>query len=88
MTRTELVAAFDAIYVLSTKIDRNQGKVNMLHYMHGRADDAFHWQSFVDNQRARVALMLKTFAEATKDMTVEEVSEIKMEVLNNYMKFE
>jgi hypothetical protein len=83
--RNELLNAFAAIMTLASKIDANQQKVNMLHYMHGRADDAHHWQAFVDNQRVRIAGMRKAFAEMTASMTSEQVSAIKLEVFNTEM---
>lgn len=83
--RTELLNAFAAIMTLAGKIDANQQKVNMLHYMHGRADDAFHWQGFVDNQRVRIAAMRKDFAAMTADLSAEQVNAIKMEVFNEAM---
>ena len=83
--RNELLNAFAAIMTLAGKIDANQQKVNMLHYMHGRADEAHHWQAFVDNQRVRIAGMRKAFAEMTSSMTSEQVSAIKLEVFNTEM---
>jgi hypothetical protein len=83
--RNELLNAFAAIMTLAGKIDANQQKVNMLHYMHGRADEAHHWQAFVDNQRVRIAGMRKAFAEMTASMTAEQVSAIKLEVFNTEM---
>lgn len=83
--RTELLNAFASIMTLAGKIDANQQKVNMLHYMHGRADDAHHWQAFVDSQRVRIYGMRKAFSEMAAHLTIEEVNAIKMEVFNSEM---
>ncbi len=78
--RTEMTNAFAAIIALAGKIDKNQQKVNFLHYMHGRADEAHHWQSFVDNQRVRLASMQEAFASMTSHLSADEIGAIAMEV--------
>lgn len=84
-TRKEMLEAFNRIMTLASKIDANQQKVNMLHFMHGRADDAHHWQEFVDNQRARIQGMRLDFELMTSNLTVEAVNAIKMECFNKMM---
>lgn len=81
MNRDEIKEAFAKIVTLAGKIDSNQQKVNMMHFMHGRADDAFHWQGFVDEQRVRIKKMQDDFAELTKDIAPEVMGEIAMEVV-------
>lgn len=81
---TTLVNQFKAITTLAGKIDANQQKVNMLHYMHGRADDAFHWQGFVDNQRVRIGDMRKAFEVAVEGLAAEEINAIKMEAIKEW----
>ena len=80
MNRDEIKQAFATILTLAGKIDANQQKVNFMHFMHGRADDAFHWQGFVDEQRVRIKKMQDDFAELTKDIAPEVMGEIAMEV--------
>lgn len=81
--RQEIAGAFAAILTLAGKIDANQQKVNMMHYMHGRADDAFHWQGFVDKQRERLNEMNRTFDSLVYGYLSDEINEIKMEVIRN-----
>lgn len=85
MNRAKLVADFSAIVVLSNKIDANQQKVNFMHYMHGRAEDAHHWQNFVDNQRVRVKAMLAAFDAATASMSLSEKSDLRMEAIEPFL---
>jgi len=80
MNRDEIKQAFATILTLAGKIDANQQKVNFMHFMHGRADDAFHWQGFVDEQRVRIKKMQDDFFEKTKNVSPEVMGEIAMEV--------
>lgn len=82
--RNEMITAFDAILTLAAKVDKNQQKVNFLHYMHGRADDAMHWQGFVDQQRARLSQMHADFAAMTAHLNANDVQAIQMEVVTKH----
>lgn len=77
--RTAIIEAFAALHTLAAKVDANQQKVNFIHYMPGRADDAHHFQGFVDAQRVRVMQMRKAFDEMTTGLSTEELSAITME---------
>lgn len=79
--RSELIEAFRAITTLAGKADRNQQKVNMMHFMHGRADDAYHWQGFVDAQRARLVAMRNAFSAACAGLSDDEIGSIAMEAV-------
>jgi len=79
--RTEATEFFKSILTLASKIDANQQKVNFLHYKHGAADDAAHWQDFVDAQRVRHAAMIAKFTEMTKGMDPKVIGEIGMEAM-------
>lgn len=85
-THNEIFTAFSKIMTLATKIDANQQKVNFMHYMHGRADDAHHWQGFVENQRIRITEMRKAFEAMTAHLTQTEINAIKMEVFEESIK--
>ena len=79
--RNELITFFREILTLAAKIDSNQQKVNFLHFKHDAADDAFHWQEFVDAQRVRHAAMIAKFKEMTEGMDPVVLGEIGMEAV-------
>lgn len=79
--RNELIRFFKEILDLAAKIDRNQQKVNFLHFKHGAADEAHHWQEFVDAQRVRHASMIAKFREMTEGLDPEVVGQIGMEAV-------
>lgn len=79
--RNELISFFKEILDLAAKIDRNQQKVNFLHFKNGAADDAHHWQQFVDAQRVRHASMLAKFKEMTEGVDPEVLGQIGMEAV-------